>query len=144
MIVVDTNVWSEPLRPEPDPEVVAWLRAISRDLVMPAIVVHELKYGVELLPPGRRRDLLDAQVNALIDSLRGRVLDYTSEIATVHARLRATARGAGHEPSAQDGEIAAHALHLSAPLATRNTNDFTSLGVDLIDPWQPTAPSSRA
>ncbi len=144
MIVVDTNIWSEPLRPVPDATVMAWLRANSRDLAMPTVVVHELRYGIELLAPGRRRSLLESQVDALISSFADRILDYTAEIATTHARLRAAARRVGREPSAQDGEIAAHALNLNATLATRNTGDFTSLGIDLIDPWQPTAPSSRA
>ena len=135
MIVVDTNVWSEPLRPEPDPRVLAWMRAHAGELHMPALVVHELLFGLELLPTGGRRERLAAQIDATINGLADRVLTYDSDVAATHARLRARARSAGREPSAQNGQIAAHAAHASAPLATRNTSDFTDLGITLINPW---------
>ncbi len=136
MIVVDTNVWSEPLRPEPDPRVLAWMRAHAGELHMPALVVHELRFGLELLPHGARRERLAAQIDATVHGLGGRVLVYDAEVATAHARLRARARAAGREPSAQDGQIAAHAARAGAPLATRNTADFADLGVTLVDPWR--------
>lgn len=136
MIVVDTNVWSEPLRPEPDPGVLDWLRANAPRLLMPALVVHELRFGIELLAPGRRRDLLAGQVDATVHALAERLLAYDAAVAATHARLRAQARAKGCEPSAQDGQIAAHAAHLGAPLATRNTRDFTDLGIALLDPWE--------
>lgn len=135
MIVVDTNVWSEPLRPSPDPTVLTWMREHAADLLMPALVAHELQFGVALLEPGRRRDLLAAQVDTMIAGLGDRILSYDVPVATTHARLRADARRAGHEPSAQDGQIAAHAAQLDVPLATRNIRDFAGLGVELIDPW---------
>lgn len=135
MIVVDTNVWSEPLRPGPDPRVLAWMRAHAAELTMPALVVHELRFGVALLPPGRRRDLLATQVDATVARLQDRVLPYDGAVAATHAGLRAAARAAGREPSAQDGQIAAHAAHAGAALATRNTADFAGLGVALVDPW---------
>lgn len=136
MIVVDTNVWSEPLRPEPAPQVLEWMREHAAELHMPALVVHELRFGLELLPSGRRRDLLAAQIDTMIRSLAERVLPYDGHVAATHARLRAAARAAGREPSAQDGQIAAHAAHSGARLATRNIGDFSGLGVALIDPWQ--------
>jgi predicted nucleic acid-binding protein len=135
VIVADTNVWSEPLRPQPDPQVLTWMRKHAGELRMPALVVHELLFGLELLPAGNRRDRLAAQIEATIGGLDERVLAYDSDIAAMHARLRAQARAAGREPSAQDGQIAAHAAHLGAPLATRNTADFTDLGIALINPW---------
>ncbi|MCG2799038.1 MAG: type II toxin-antitoxin system VapC family toxin [Cellulomonas sp.] len=136
MIVVDTNVWSEPLRPAPDPQVLAWMRAHAGELHMPALVVHELLFGLGLLPAGARRERIAAQIEATIRGLDSRVLVYGAEVAATHAQLRAKARAAGHEPSAQDGQIAAHAAHLGAPLATRNTADFTDLGIALINPWR--------
>ncbi|MEV7974195.1 PIN domain-containing protein [Cellulomonas sp. NPDC089187] len=135
MIVVDTNVWSEPLRPTPDPGVIAWIQQHATDLVMPALVAHELQFGAALLAAGRRQERLIAQVDAIISGLGDRLLSYDGAVAAAHARLRAAARHAGHEPSAQDGQIAAHAAQLGAPLATRNTRDFAGLGVTLIDPW---------
>jgi toxin FitB len=135
VIVVDTNVWSEPLRPDPDPRVVNWMRQHAGGLYMPALVVHELLFGLELLPAGNRRERLAAQIQATIAGLAERVLTYDGDVAAAHARLRAQARAAGHEPSAQDGQIAGHAALLHAPLATRNTGDFTNLGIALVNPW---------
>lgn len=135
MIVVDTNVLSEPLRPQPDPRVLAWMRGNAAALTIPALVVHELRFGLELLDPGARLERLAAQIDTAVAALADRVLPYDADVAVTHARLRARARAAGHEPSAQDGQIAAHAAHLNAPLATRNTRDFAGLGVDLVNPW---------
>ena len=135
MIVVDTNVWSETLRPAPDPRVLAWMRSNARELFMPALVVHELAYGVELLPEGARRAKLAEQITAMIDAVAERVLPYDAGTARTHSRLRAEARRSGREPSAQDGQIAAHAAASGARLATRNTADFAGLGVDLVNPW---------
>jgi toxin FitB len=135
VIIVDTNVWSEPLRPRPDPRVLSWMRAHSAELTMPALVLHELRIGLELLPAGDRRERLAAQIDAILRGLGDRVLAYDGDVATAHARLRARARAAGREPSAQDGQIAAHAAHADAPLATRNTGDFADLGITLTNPW---------
>lgn len=135
MIIVDTNVWSETLRPEPDGRVLAWFRANAAELYMPALVVHELTFGVNILPDGARRDRLAEHVRAMINRITDRVLPYDSDTARAHAKLRATARRAGHEPSAQDGQIAAHAAQARAALATRNVGDFTGLGIELINPW---------
>ncbi|GIG36881.1 PIN domain-containing protein [Cellulomonas pakistanensis] len=136
MIVVDTNVWSEPLRQDPDEGVLRWMRAHAGELLMPALVVHEMVFGVELLPPGARRDRIAGQVGDTVRALADRVLAYDAPVAATHARLRAAARAAGHEPSAQDGQIAAHAAHLGIPLATRNVRDFRGLGVEVVDPWR--------
>ncbi|NKY41639.1 PIN domain-containing protein [Cellulomonas septica] len=135
MIVVDTNVWSETLRPAPDPRVLAWLRANAAELHLPALVVHEPRYGLAILPDGRRRADLTERVEAMLSRLAGRVLPYDADVAATHAHLRADARARGREPSAQDGQIAAHAVHASAPLATRNVGDFENLGIDVLNPW---------
>ena len=135
MIVVDTNVWSETVRPDPDPRVLAWMRTNAAELRMPALVVHELRYGLAILPDGRRRADLAERIEAMLARLASRVLPYDAEVAAAHAHLRATARASGREPSAQDGQIAAHAAHASAPLATRNVRDFAGLGIELVDPW---------
>lgn len=135
MIVVDTNVWSETLRPEPDPRVLAWMRANAAELHLPALVVHELRYGLAILPDGRRRADLTQRIEAMLTRLAARVLPYDADVAAAHAHLRAAARASGREPSAQDGQIAAHAAHASAPLATRNVGDFEHLGIDVLNPW---------
>jgi hypothetical protein len=135
VIIVDTNVWSETLRAEPDPHVLRWFRANAADLYIPALVVHELVFGIELLPNGRKRTQLEPHVHAMIARIARRVLPYDADTARTHAELRAGARLAGREPSAQDGQIAAHAAHHNAALATRNTTDFTGLNITLINPW---------
>lgn len=137
MIVVDTNVWSETLRAEPDARVLQWLSTYAAELYMPALVAHELAFGVELLPDGARRRRLDQSIQAMLGRLAERILPYDADTARTHAALRARSRRAGHEPSAEDGQIAAHAAQLQAALATRNTNDFAGLGIELTNPWGP-------
>lgn len=135
MIVVDTNVWSETLRSEPNRQVLEWFRTNAAELHMPALVAHELVFGVYLLPDGARRERLAGHVEAMIGRLTDRILPYDVDTAAVHAQLRAAARRSGQESSAQDGQIAAHAVQHDAPLATRNTGDFNSVGLTLINPW---------
>ncbi|MDR3068063.1 MAG: type II toxin-antitoxin system VapC family toxin [Cellulomonas sp.] len=133
MIVVDTNVWSETLRPAPAPAVVAWLTEHASQVRMPVTTVHELRYGVELLASGRRRADLSAQIDQMLAAMP--VLDYDAAAAVEHAVLRAQARAAGREPSAEDGQIAAIARLHGGAVATRNTADFAHLGVALVNPW---------
>lgn len=137
MIVVDTNIWSETLRPKPDPRVLDWLRTHSPSLYMPVVTVHELRYGIERLDAGRRRADLAEGINAMIGNLRQRVLDYSTPEAEAHATLRAQANRAGKSLSAEDGQILAIALVRGATIATRNTSDFEGYGVPLVNPWLP-------
>ena len=139
MIVVDTNVWSETLRPEPASLVLSWLAAHALDIYIPVTAVYELRYGIQLLPTGRRRSALAAAVEQMLAGLRTRVLAYDFDAAQVHAELRATTRKAGRVLSAEDGQIAAIAQVAEASIATRNISDFTGLGVKLINPWNTTA-----
>jgi len=135
VIVVDTNVWSETLRPEPEPAVLSWLAAHAVDAHMPVTTVHELRYGIELLPDGRRRSALETRIEQMLTDLRPRILTYGADAARAHARLRAEARRAGHDLAAEDGQIAAIAMIVGASVATRNTSDFADLGVDVVNPW---------
>ncbi len=136
MIVVDTNVWSETLRPDPHPAVLSWLTARAADVHMAVTTVHELKFGIELLPTGRRRAALETRIEQVLTDLRPRVLAYDDRAARVHALLRAQARRAGRQLSAEDGQIAAITQVADAALATRNTPDFADLGIRLVDPWR--------
>ncbi|MGK0741267.1 type II toxin-antitoxin system VapC family toxin [Leucobacter sp. Z1108] len=135
MILVDTNVWSETLRQEPDTRVLEWLRAERHDLVLCVITVHELKFGVDRLPTGRRKEALSARIDALFEGMAQRVLAYDQHAARFHAEIRGRAERAGRGLSFADGQILGIAQAQGARIATRNTGDFEGHGTELINPW---------
>jgi hypothetical protein len=135
VILLDTNVLSEPLRQRPDTAVLSWLEA-HPDAAITAITVGELLVGVARLPAGARRESLAAAVDRAIG--RADVLDYDEAAARAYARIQEQRRAAGHPLAVEDGMIAAICLANVATLATRNTRDFEGLGIELIDPWQHT------
>jgi predicted nucleic acid-binding protein len=135
VIVLDTNVLSEPIRPRPDAAVVEWLGG-QTDVAVTAVTVGELYLGVRRLPHGRRREGLTGAVDLALAGLSGRVLLYDEHAARIYAELQESRRRAGAPLSVEDGMIAAIVLHHGATLATRNVDDFAGLDVDLINPWQ--------
>lgn len=118
----------------PSPAVLAYLRsaAVCRISV---ITVHELHYGIGLLPPGRRRDDLFARVEELVTGFANSILPIGPIEARIAADLRASARSNGRQLHLADALIAATAAHHGMTLATRNTSDFLGLGLTLVDPW---------
>jgi len=137
MIVLDTNVLSEVLRPAPDSRVLSWLAAKPRSLLFTTTVTRaELLYGVRLLPDGRRKnDLLDAVLQVFMTDMAGQVLAFDADAADAYAEI-ATARLAAGSPISQfDAMIAAIARTRGASLATRNVKDFGGCGLAVIDPW---------
>jgi len=135
MIVLDTNVLSEPLRLRPDEQVVAWFGTLDEETGVTSVSVGELLVGVRALPEGRRRaGLLDA-IEATLRTFTGSVLAYDELAARHYARLQEVRRATGRALAVEDGMMAATCLAHGAVLATRNTADFEGLGVDLIDPW---------
>ncbi len=141
MIVLDTNVVSEAIRPQPDPSVASWLASRpSSALFITAITQAELLYGLELLPDGkRRRGLTDAVHAILHGGFRGRVLPFDGPAAEAYATLAAGRRAHGKPISAFDAQIAAIARSRGARVATRNVEDFDGCGVEILDPWTPSA-----
>lgn len=137
MIVLDTNVVSEPLRPAPDPAVLAWLDAqASGTLFLTSITVAELLAGVAALPAGRKRNRLALAVSEQVLPLfEGRVLAFDSPAAHAFARVHAGATAAGNPIAFADAAIAAVAAAHGFALATRNGRDFKGTGIPLIDPW---------
>ncbi len=137
MILVDTNVVSEPLRPEPDPRVGEWLnRQNAETLYLSAITVSELLLGVALLPKGRRRNRLGQAVDEIVSELfAGRILSFDENAARHHAGLTAATRATGHSISLADGMIAATAKAHDYAVATRDVTPFSLAGVEVIDPW---------
>ena len=135
MIIVDTNVWSEPTRPAPDPRVIAWLKANHSAAAITAINVGELLAGVAFMPDGRRNDALGIHVENLIARLGPVTYQFDTRAARAYASVRRALRSAGREPfRTKDAMIAAIALAHGAPVATLNVGDFTYTGVELIDP----------
>jgi predicted nucleic acid-binding protein len=138
MIVLDTNVVSEPLKPAPNPAVLNWLNAQEpQTLYLTTINLAELLAGVEALPAGRRRDslaqALPTQVVSLFD---GRILSLDTKAAEVFAKTSAAAQTQGNTMGFADCAIAAIARANGFALATRNLRDFKGTGVPLINPWE--------
>ncbi|MBV8121847.1 MAG: PIN domain-containing protein [Alphaproteobacteria bacterium] len=140
MIVLDTNVVSEPLKPAASPAVVAWLDRQNIDtLYLSAISLAELRYGVAALPDGTRKDGLGAALEGRIFSLFGtRVLAFDIAAADAYAIIRARAKAAGKTIGAADGYIAATAAAHGFAVATRDTTPFEAAGVAVINPWEAT------
>ncbi len=138
MILLDTNVISEPLRRTPDPRVVQWIDTQPLEtLYLSAITVAELRAGVALMPAGRRRDELDESLEKQILPLFiGRVLPFDLAATQAYANLRAKARAAGAAIASADGVIAAIAAAQGLIVATRDTGPFEAAALTVINPWQ--------
>ena len=137
MIVLDTNVISELIRPEPAPQVVQWVDSqTSPELVTTSITTAELRAGVAVLPRGRRKDTIARQVERLInDIFGGYVIPFDAESSTYYADIVATGRRRGRPMSALDTQIAAICRQHSATLATRNVADFSTAKISILNPW---------
>ena len=134
MIILDTNVLSETLRPTPSTRVLEWMRSEPASaLFTTAITESELLYGIALLPEGRRRQSLESVVDLM--DLAGRVLPFDSVAAREFADIAASRRRAGRPISEADARIAAIARSRAAALATRNVADFAGCRLVLSDPW---------
>ncbi len=137
MIVLDTNVISEILRPQPDSKVSDWLamQPLSA-LFTTAISQAEVFYGVTLLPEGRRRNDLMAATRPIFENdLSGRVLAFDADAAVSYADIATNRRRLGRPISQFDAQIAAIVHSRGATLATRNVRDFIDCGIAVIDPW---------
>ena len=132
--LLDTNVLSELTREAPHPGVIAFL-AEQEDLWLPSLVVHELEYGVQLLPQGRRRDHLQALLASIVATYADRILALDRPAAESAARLRAQARRMGRPLDLGDALIAGIAQSNVLTIATRNVRDFVHVDVAAISPW---------
>ncbi len=138
MILLDTNVVSDLMRPQPDAAVRRWLAGLGdTPLATTAITIAEIVYGLRRLPPGRRRQALEASFEALAGPGSPLpVLTFDDIAAREAGRLRALREAAGFEGAASDMMIAGLCTVVGASLATRNVRDFTHLPVTVIDPWR--------
>jgi predicted nucleic acid-binding protein len=137
MIILDTNVLGALMRTVPDAAVVAWLDRQPADSVwITSITLFEARFGLALLPLGRRRQTLEAAFARLLkEDLENRVLDFDSAAATEAASLAATRRKRGRSVDMRDTQIAGIALARRAALATRNVRHFLDLEMSIVDPW---------
>lgn len=137
MIVLDTNVVSEAMRPQPDAGVLSWLNdQAAETLYLSSVTLAELLFGLGALPAGARRDRLAQALDALLALFPGRILAFDQDAARRYAEMAVVARAVGRPLPTTDGYIAATAASRSFAVATRNTQHFADTGVELIDPWQ--------
>ncbi len=137
MILLDTNVVSEPMRKRPDPNVMAWLDAqAAESLYLSAISLAELLLGIESLPAGRRRKLLAGALDQQIVTLFGeRIVPFDLAAARTFAKVVTTARRQGYPISVPDAQIAAIAAARRFSVATRDEIPFRTAGIGVINPW---------
>lgn len=137
MILLDTNILSELMRPAPEPAVEQWLAAQpDASVFISAITEAELRYGAALLPTGKRRTALVAEIEAMLEEIfGGRILPFDSSAAQAFAVLASERRQAGRPISQADAQVAAVARSRGASLATRNVEDFEGCGIEVINPW---------
>jgi predicted nucleic acid-binding protein len=137
VILLDTNVVSALMRREPEPAVVTWLDAQPAESIWTtSITVFEVRAGLELLNPGRRRQQLERSFdNLLADELEGRVQSFDQAAAVAAGSIAAKRKSAGRSLEIRDVQIAGVATVRKATLATRNIRHFDGLGIDLVDPW---------
>lgn len=138
MILLDTNVISEPLKAVGDPNVISWINAQNIEtLYLSAIGLAELRFGVAALPDGKRKDTLHSSIEQRILPLfQGRILPFDIGASACYAALRSKAKLAGHAVAPADGYIAAIAMANGLSIATRDTQPFIAAGLAVINPWE--------
>ncbi len=137
MLVLDTNVVSELMRPEPTLSVSAWIAdRDAEELYLTAVSEAELLYGVAIMPTGRRRNALEVAMSQWLDlGFADRILPFDSSAARAYALIASRRRRAGRPIGEADCQIAAISRSHGAVLVTRNVRDFEDTGVDVVDPW---------
>jgi len=137
VIVADTNIVSEIMRPDPASAVLEWIAGIEVDnLTISVITVTEIEHGLARLPDGHRKRDLVTRWRQVLNTYADSILEYGTEAAHAAADILAERDNMGHPISLADAQIAGICRTHACRLATRNTKDFIGLGLDLIDPFQ--------
>jgi len=139
LIVLDTNVLSALMQQVPEPRVVKWLdEQPDTSVWITSITLFESRFGLALLPKGKRRQALETAFDQLLsDDLEGRVLDFDQSAAEAAALLAAERQHAGRPVDIRDTQIAGIVLARHARFATRNIKHFSDLGARVVNPWEP-------
>ncbi|MDR3279003.1 MAG: type II toxin-antitoxin system VapC family toxin [Synergistaceae bacterium] len=136
MIVLDTNVVSEAMKPEPNPAVRTWLNEQDAEtLYLSSVTLAELMFGIGALPEGRRRNVLAEMLDGVIELFGNRVLTFDINAARCYSALAVKARSSGKGFPLPDGYIAAIAASKGFIVATRDTGPFEAGGIIAINPW---------
>jgi toxin FitB len=136
MILLDTNVVSEAMKPEPNPAVRDWLdEQAAETLYLSSVTIAELMFGIGALPKGRRKDKLAAALDGVLEVFTDRILPFDIGAARRYADLAVKARAAGKGFPTPDGYIAAIAASREFAVASRDTSAFIAAGLTVIDPW---------
>ena len=140
MLVVDTNVLSELMRPTPDARVASWVaKRATSTLHLTAISEAELRFGLTVMPPGKRRDgLVKGLERILHTGFANRILPFDSAAASAYAEIAAVRQAMGRPIPEADCQIAAIARARGMAVVTRNVRDFADTGIDVVDPWTDT------
>lgn len=137
MILLDTNVVSEAMKPVPDDAVRGWLdEQAAETLYLSSVTIAELMFGIGALPKGKRKDKLAGALDGVMELFADRVLPFDIDAARHYADLAVKARAAGKGFPTPDGYIAAIAASKGFGVATRDTSAFDAAGVEVIDPWK--------
>ena len=137
MIVLDTNVISEAMKPDPHPSVFVWLNEqVAETLYISSVTLAELLFGIASLPVGKRKDMLAQALDGLMTLFKDRVLSFDSDAARVYAELAVTAKAGGRGFPTPDGYIAAIAASRGFIVASGDTAPFQVAGVSVINPWE--------
>ena len=137
MILLDTNVVSEAIKPDPAPAVRAWLDdQAAQTLFLSSVTVAEMAFGIGALAPGKRKDKLKAALEGVIELFGARILPFDTEAAKFYGELAVKARAAGNGFPTPDGYIAAIAAANDFAVASRDASAFAAAGLCVIDPWK--------
>jgi predicted nucleic acid-binding protein len=137
MIILDTNVLSELMRPKPSASVLAWIaREPEAEIFTTSITEAEIFYGIEVLPKGKRREQLTTAAELVFtEDFSGRVYGFDSAAARAYSKIASSRRSGGRPISHADAQIAAIAKTRRAKVATRDVKGFEQCGVEVVDPW---------
>ena len=137
MLILDTNVVSELMRPAPDPMIASWVaEQATSSLFMTAVTEAELRFGLAVMPPGKRRDGLATGLERMLKTgFANRVLPFDSGAARAYAGIAASGRRGGRPIAQADCQIAAIARARGMAVATRNVRHFEDMEIEILNPW---------
>lgn len=131
--LIDTNILSEPIKPQPNPKVIEAMQRNTKDIAIASVTWHEILFGCNRLPPSRKRESIEQYLRDVLSTLP--ILSYTLESATWHASERARLMAIGQIPAYADGQIAAIAHVNNLTLVTNNVSDYANFQNLNIENW---------